>query len=149
MATWPKGFYVSDDTTKTILLPMGTSQTIALGDVLFASSGLMQAAAAADTSVAGVALQAQVSAASGVELIAASSDPYMLLVGTADGDMSTPVHGSEIDLVGASGSHQLDADASTTDIFTLVSKYHDRDQTISAAGLACLVRITAGKFSGV
>ena len=127
------GFFPLNANAEIIELPIAASQTITEGDAVILDTGLVAIALANSARILGIAAESAVSNGSRVrtdafELGKAKTTIKVygvvnqdeIFVGCADGDGSSLVCGTEIDIVGATGAMYLDASESAVDVFTLL-----------------------------
>lgn len=112
--------------------PIAASQTLAAGDAVILSSGQVSIGLAASAVLLGVVARDCASLAANT-YVPVYDDPAQVFVGRADADSSSLVAGDEVDLVGGTGAMQLDADASTTDVFKLI-RLHNKTDAAATAG---------------
>jgi len=144
-----KGFYPVDTSSAKIRkLPVATTQTLARGDMVILSSGQIAIALASSAELCGVMAQDSV-LATAAALVEVYADPETVFVGRADAALSLANAFStynEIDITGATGAMQLDADASSTNALIILEQ-HDTSEDLTAAGTQWCVKINKHAFA--
>lgn len=141
-----KGFYPADINAVPTTLPIGTAQTLTKGDAVILSSGLVKIAEATSAELAGIIAQdVAAPAVNTLVKVWGPNDPGMEFIGRVDASTSY-VAGGDIDLVGATGVMQLDANATSTGVF-LLDRAHPDDS--AGAGQRWYVRINKHAFASI
>ena len=133
-----KGFWPVNAIAREVYhVEIAASETIAPGDAVYIDTLEADIAAAGDARILGFAAETAVSNSSGVRTDAMGAKdsrtslavhlalPGAVFEGVADADSSALGIGSEVDLIGATGAMMIDADASSTDVFTLIQPHPD------------------------
>lgn len=110
---------------ETIRVKMAASQTIAEGDPVTISSGVVSIAAAGDSAIFGIAAEAATSESSGdYYMTVYPARPDVIFEGTATGTISIAnlytATASCYDLAGSTGAFTVNLSASADDIFQIV-----------------------------
>ena len=125
------GFWPADGrNAKITYLPVASSQTLAVGDPVYLSSGLVTVAATTATTLCGIMAQPAASLATST-LVAVYADPDQLFECTMDGVSSSVTAGTLVDIAGATGAFILDSSNSTYDTF-LAIRSNPQDSTAAA-----------------
>lgn len=144
-----KGFYPVDSTSAKIRkLPVATTQTLTRGDPVILSSAQVAIALANSGELCGVMAQDSVLATENT-LVEVYADPETVFVGRANAALSlaNALNAYQyIDIVGATGAMELDADASSTDVMQIVEQ-HDTNEDLTAAGSRWRVKINKHAFA--
>lgn len=139
-----KGFYPADINAVPTTLPIGTAQTLTKGDAVILSSGLVKIAEATSAELAGIIAQdVAAPAANTLVKVWGPNNPDMEFIGRMDGS-TTYVAGGDVDLTGTTGAMQLDANATSTNVFLLLRKHPD---DVQGAGERWYVRINKNAFA--
>ena len=131
----PKGLRPVDPGAPMRPMDVATTQTFAVGDSLELSTGQVIIATAAGAILCGVAAEPCSSLAAGTKVMV-WCDPDTVFKARQDSNDAIVI-GSEIDLTGATGAMQLDSDATSTDVFKIVTgpfKNDDGSTPTAAAG---------------
>jgi len=115
----PKGLRPVDPNAPMRPMDVATTQTFAVGDALELSSGQVIVATAGGAILCGVAAQPCASLTAGTKVMV-WCDPDTVFKARQD-STDAIVIGSEVDLTGTTGVMQLDSDASSTDVFKIVT----------------------------
>lgn len=146
-----KGLFPLNETDAPLLsMRIAASQTITKGDAVILSSGKIAIAVAGSAELAGVAAETKTSGATvaDTDRILVWWNPNTIFRLRADAATNTVAEGAARDLIGLTGAMELDADATATNVFLIVSKdYGGIDFDATAAGHYCLVTINKHAFA--
>jgi hypothetical protein len=137
---WP----INEKKAEITHLPIAASQTLAAGDFVILSSGLVQIALAASAELCGVVAR-DCSGLAASTRVPVYADPDTVFEVIADADSSSVTAGAEVDIIGATGAMMMDADASSTDVLTAIRSNADDDT--SSAYARWLVKINKHAFA--
>jgi hypothetical protein len=114
------GFWPADPETAPIMwLPIAASQTLTRGDMVILSSGLIAIALANSAELCGV-IARDCSGLAASTKVPVYADPDTIFEGIGDADSSAVVAGNYRDIIGATGAMMIDADATTTNVLTML-----------------------------
>ncbi len=132
-------------------MPMAASQTIAAGDAVIKNSDGYIAIAVenSSTSLYGVALTGAVTSASqNTKILIAVFDSNTVFVGYCSGNSAQTLVGLEVDIDGATGTFQIDENATTQALLHLID-IHPTDDLGATGRMLFMVPQAKSSFLGV
>lgn len=127
---------VGEESLRTTIATISTSEVVEAGDVVELSSGLPVKGTASGAKIA----YAPLGSPSGSTQIELSIGNDFVLKGTADANFAVTNQGAEVDLVVNTGVQQIDLGSSTTDVFVV-----DISDNAGTVGSASDVRVKINK----
>ncbi len=128
----PNGFKLVRNTTGqpyTVSLPIAASQTIAKGDAVIISSGLIEIAVATSPLIHGVAAESVTSGGSVTraddQILIYPAIPSNIFSGQCSGDSTAALVGTAVDIEGTTGIMEINENATTEDVAQIVGLESD------------------------
>jgi hypothetical protein len=130
---WAGSLLTGDQTPQTFKGTLASAQTIAAGDALIASSGVISIAASTSATILGVAFEAVTSAATATSTITfIPATPWNIFEAQCSGTFATTILYTDVDIEGTTGIMEVNEDATTEQVFQVIDYVKASNNAVGA-----------------